>query len=129
MATQHVAMEYDPQPLISSVARSLLSGSCRSQREISHAKTRLAQLLGIDKVTLNAKLRDDRRWTIEEVAGLARYFGRPIEDFYQGDDPTFRKAVSSDRRLPRPDSNREPAGNYSPSQNSQKLQQRVLQAA
>lgn len=102
MTTQNVAIETDPQRNISNVIRSVLSRSCRTQSELTAAKAELAVALGMDKVTLNAKLRDERRWTIEQVAVLSQYFNQSVTDLYEGrvaqNQRSFGEALSSERR-------------------------------
>jgi hypothetical protein len=88
----------DPNPAISSAARSLIAKRSTGQREATKLKEELSAFLGCALVTLNAKLRGDRLWDAYEVKKLAIFFGKPTDYFYDDQErflaPDPRRGVS-----------------------------------
>jgi hypothetical protein len=79
----------NPNPSISSAARRFIADSCRTQHEVTRLKNELSQYLEISPVTLNAKLRADRTWDVDEVLRLALFFDKEIAELFGGEPDSF----------------------------------------
>lgn len=100
MQTVQAASEVDR--VISATVKALYSGRGLTADDVAKA-------IGVSHGTISSRINGHTSWTAREVRAAADFFNVRIGDLYGGFDGMFPGVTPA--RLPRVDSNHEPAGN------------------